>query len=80
MLLLFEQLHDKTSEYFKCLILLGNVYLDLYLNNRETNIQYLRKARRISNKLRDQKEFYYGKIKGAAKTLRDKLQKYGSFV
>ena len=78
--LLFEQLHDKTSEYFKCLILLGNLYLDLYLSNRETNIQYLRKARRISNKLRDQKDFYYGRIKVEAKTLRDKLQKYGNFV
>lgn len=77
--LLFEQLHDKSTEYFKCLILLGNVYLDLYLDNKEKNIQYLRKARNISNKLRDKRNDYYGRVKGDAITLRDRLQQYGSF-
>ena len=75
----FEHIGNCDDEYFQCLILLGNVYLRLYLQDKASNIEYLRKARSISVLLYEKKDSFFGKTKSNSYALRTELQKYGKF-
>lgn len=77
--IVFEQLNDSSDEYYQCLILLGKIYMKLYLLDRTANLQYLRKARSVSDQLLSDKDKYYGRTKRNATNLRKELQKYGLF-
>ena len=77
--IVFEQIGDSSKNYYQCLTMLGETYLDLYLIDRQSNLHYLRKARSVSNKLYDNRGKYSGLAKTKATDLRSELQKYGRF-
>lgn len=73
----FETLKDTSNEYFSSVVLLGELYLKIYLYDRANNITYLRKARSISNSLYQSRGKYSGTAKYTATKLREELKKYG---
>lgn len=74
----FETQTRSDDQYFQCITLLGWKYRDLYLEDREKYLTYLRKARAISRQLQDN---YYdlGRAHKYAVALKNELANYGVF-
>lgn len=66
------RLHD--NEYYQCLVDLGESYLSQYEEDRD--VTCLRRSKRISDKLWDEKNNYYGRTKNRATNLRNKIKNY----
>ena len=74
----FERERITDQEYYQCLSLLGEVYLDFYLQDRPSRVGYLRRARTISIEL--QKKYHVlGKTQRYANRLRSRLSQYGRY-
>jgi len=72
----FERQSIIDEQYFQCITFLGWQYLKYYLNDRSSNIAYLRRARSISHQLKEN----YSELGSARKyaiQLKNELQKYG---
>lgn len=70
----FEELRLHDNEYYQCLVDLGESYLSQYEEDRD--VTCLRRSKRISDKLWDEKNNYYGRIKNRATNLRNKIKNY----
>ena len=73
----FEDQSITDRQYYQCITLLGWKYLDMYNLDRKNNIGYLRRARGINQKLKDN-YFDLGVAAKFAKDLNRELAKYGS--
>lgn len=75
----FETLEIKDQEYYKCICRLGNAYTKKYEENTNANISYLRRARKCSNILFENRDYLDRKTKSYSINLRTTLQTYGRF-
>lgn len=74
----FEEQDNHDQEYYQCATKLGFLYLEYYLQDRTSNLTYLRKSRSISRMLSDN-WCYLGKARSYAGQLRTRLQTYGTY-
>ena len=74
----FEELKIVDQEYYQCSTLLGQVYLDYYVQDRSSRLSYLRRARAISRMLSDNWDDL-GKARRYAGQLRTSLKSYGEY-
>jgi hypothetical protein len=74
----FENQKNDDQQYYQCVTKLGWLYLNYYLENRESRITYLRKARTISRMLSENWESL-GKARHHAGQLRVQLTQYGQY-
>ena len=74
----FEEQKILDQEYYKCSSCLGNVYLSYYLQDRNSRLTYLRKARTISRMLQDNR-YDLGTAYNSAKQLKANLEPYGKY-
>lgn len=77
----FNELKIRDDEFYQCVSYLGRNYLEIYKesksDNKESNaVVYLRKARRMSDILYDERHNYGSKVRGFATTLRNELKTY----
>lgn len=73
------QMQDITDqEFYQCVSLLGEVYLDYYLQDRVKNLAYLRRARTESRFLQNN-SMKLGKARGYANQLKSRLTQYGRY-
>lgn len=73
----FESQSITEQQYYQCLTLLGWQYLKYYLDNRGSNLAYLRRARNVSRSLQERSD-ELGRARKHANALRSELQKYGT--
>ncbi len=74
----FEELKNCDEQYYQCATKLGHVYLSYYLQDRESRLVYLRKARSISRML--SADWYnFTKAHVHAGQLKTRLQPYGAY-
>ena len=73
----FESQSIMEQQYYQCLTLLGRQYLKCYLDNRGSNLAYLRRARNVSRSLQEHSDDL-GRARKHANALRNELQKYGT--
>ena len=74
----FEEQHIRDEEYYKCLIRLGELYRDYYVEDRSNRVSYLRRARVISRILSSNRNELGSSIRYAAQ-LQNSLRQYGQF-
>lgn len=77
--LAFEQISDKTDDYYQCICLLATNMLKIYVQNKENNLHYLRKARKLSTLLYENRNSLKRTTKMNSISLKNELQKYGQF-
>ena len=74
----FETQEIVDQEYYQCITLLGHVYLDYYIQDRQNRVAYLRRSRTLyrllSNNWQD-----IEKAKSFAGQLRERLRPYGDY-
>ena len=77
----FDQLNDKSKQYYQCLTRLGFSLLMQYRKDPKTKLSYLRKSRNISNKLFAERNNYStdSTTKYHATQLRNEIQKHGQY-
>lgn len=75
----FEQINSRDDAYYQCVLILAKAYLKIYLLDKKENLQYLRRARSLSNQLFENRQYYFGKTKGSAAGFREELKQYGRF-
>ena len=74
----FEENGFRDGEYYKCVSKLGALYLDYYLQERETRVSYLRRSRSISREL-NEKWRSLGKARQYAADLKKRLESFGQY-
>lgn len=77
--LVFEQINDKTDDYFQCICLLATNMLKIYAQNKDDYLQYLRKARQLSIILYENRDSLKRATKTNSINLKNELRKYGQF-
>lgn len=73
----FEQLNKQDKEYYKCISLLGSIYLNWYKENPVERKGYLKKAKKISSILQTNWDSLAKETKQHASELRRQLINYG---
>lgn len=77
----FNQLNDKSKQYYQCLTRLGFSLLMQYRKDPKTKLSYLRKSRDVSNKLFAERGNYSADstTKYHATQLRNEIRKHGQY-
>lgn len=74
---IFEDIDKNSNEYFQCICLLGNTYLDIYQKNNK--VEYLRKSRSIIVYLQNNRKLYQGAVRKRVASLSERLKKFGTY-
>ena len=75
----FEELKNKSKEYYQCVSKLGYSYLAFYVEEPHSRLRYLRAARQMSQLLQNNYDSLDRATAGYARQLKGNLKNYGQY-